>query len=243
MNAQSEAEARSASGLVHLSTSGTLIALDPQATRIARMRAGTLTAARRLQLDHQSGGHRYKVAMITTTYAPDVDWSPRHISRLMRHIRQYLKRRGFQLRYVWVAELQKRGAVHHHILVWLPKGITLPKPDKKGWWQHGYTKIEWARNAVGYVAKYVSKAGDHAHKFPRGLRLHSCGGLSPRSASIRRWWLLPAWIRERFSSVDDPRRVIGGGFGLRSTGEWFPSPWQVLRVNGVFCCYAKEYEL
>jgi Protein of unknown function (DUF3296). len=42
-----------------------------------------------------------------------------------------MERRGHKLPYVWVAELQKRGALHYHVLLWLPRGLTLPNPTSK----------------------------------------------------------------------------------------------------------------
>ena len=34
-----------------------------------------------------------------------------------------------RFRYCWVAELQKRGAIHYHLALWLPADVSLPKPD------------------------------------------------------------------------------------------------------------------
>lgn len=55
--------------------------------------------------------------MLTLTYR-DVDaFEPCHISLLIKHIRQWLLRRGYRMLYVWVAELQQRGALHYHVLI------------------------------------------------------------------------------------------------------------------------------
>ena len=80
--------------------------------------------------------------MLTLTYREVGAWHPRHISELLQRVRVWLRRRGERLRYVWVGELQQRGALHYHVLCWLPRGLTLPKPDKQGWWTHGSTRIE-----------------------------------------------------------------------------------------------------
>ena len=240
--ANDTAKAAKRLGLVHSSTSGTssqkgVIELTPEMAAIKRlmwMKCGTITAARLLQEECQKGGHRFKVAMVTLTYAAVDGYSPKHVSEFLRHVRQFLKRRGIHFRYVWVMELQKRGAPHYHCLLWLPKGITLPKPDKRGWWVHGFTKIEWARNAVGYIAKYSSKGGD-SERFPKGARIHGAGGLNADSARCRRWWSFPRWVRARFSVADDGRRVVGGGFGSRVSGELVPSPYKVLMLGGRLC--------
>jgi len=136
--------------------------------------------------------------------------------------------------YVWVAELQKRGAMHYHLLIWLPKGLSLPKPDKQGWWPHGMTKIEWARNAVGYMAKYASK-GDSSNKFPRGARIHGCGGLTGVQLQEARYWKRPTWVREKTVIGDQVKRHHGGGWLDHDTGEILESPWEVFfRGGGVW---------
>ena len=101
--------------------------------------------------------------MLTLTYRPDADWAPGQISSVVRHIRQWLARKGHEMRFVWGQEFTKKGRPHYHLLLWLPLGLTIPKPDKQRWWPWGMTKIEWARNAVGYIAKYASK-GDALHQ-------------------------------------------------------------------------------
>lgn len=239
----SEKKGREAAGLVHSSTSGptglgVAFQVDPVASRMRRMKCATITSARLLQEELQKGSFRYKVAMVTLTYAMDDFWQQRHISLFLQSCRKYLRRRGHTLRYTWVAELTKRGRVHYHVLIWLPKGLTLPKPDKVGWWPYGMTKIEWARNAVGYIAKYASKGLDTL-KFPKGLRLYGSGGLQKESQRERRWWLLPVWLRESFEPIDDVIRAIGGGFVARRTGEWLPSPF-VVTFEGGFIMVRKK---
>jgi len=184
-------------GLVHLSTSDT-VELTPSMAhdrRMKRKKCGTITAARLLQEQCQRGGLRYRVAMFTLTYRDIDGYSPRHISTFIKTTRERLRRMGWPMRYVWVLELQKRGAPHYHVLIWLPRGVTLPKPDKSGHWQHGLTRAEWARNAVGYVAKYAAKS-ESRHELPRGARVCGVGGLDKARSAVRRWWLAPCWVRE-----------------------------------------------
>ena len=164
---------------------------------------------------------RYRAAMVTATYRDVGGWRGRHINELLRSMRQWLARRGHPLRYVWVAELQRRGAVHYHVVVWLPRGLTMAKPDKQGWWTHGTTRIEWARKPVGYLVKYASK-GDEV-QFPKGLRIHGRGGLDEDQRRRVSWWLLPRYVREYFSELGTRViRAIGGGWVDRDTGEWIP---------------------
>ena len=192
------------------------------------MRHTVLTSARLIAEALQRGGFRYRAAMLTTTYRPDVEWSPRHVSELLQHIRKYLHRRfTVQLVYVWVQESTQAGRPHYHIVLFLPKGITLPKPDKQGWWPHGMTRIEWARKAVGYIAKYASKGSDD---MPKGARCCGVGGMTPTQRQERRWWRLPERIRATTVPADDIQRAVGGGFVSRVTGERWESEWE-------FCSY------
>jgi len=212
-------------GLVYSQTSPTPIAVNPVKTRLAKMRSGVITGARLHQEAAKMGGFRGKWALVTTTYAKTGDWRPWHIADTLDCIRVWMRRRNVQCRYVWVAELQQRGAMHYHVLVWLPKGLTLPKPDKQGWWRHGWTKIEWARNAVGYMAKYASK-GDEAARFPKGARIHGCGGLQGQQLQEARYWRRPQWLRDATEVSQVVRRAVGGWIDLE-TGESWRSPWEV----------------
>jgi hypothetical protein len=165
---------------------------------------------------------RFVPVMVTLTYA-DVDgWSPRHISEFSKRVREWARRQGVVVPYLWVAELQKRGAVHYHVLLWMPKGLTLPKPDKRGWWVHGMTRTERARNPVGYLAKYASK-GDAEGVFPKGLRLSGFGGIAPATRQERAWWMLPLYLRESSTVWEAFRRRPGGGWLSKATGEIRPA--------------------
>ena len=220
--------AEAAPGLVNYSTSDTAhpttIEIDQRAARMKRMRRSVVTSARMIQFGTQS--QRLKPAMVTLTYRHVDGWAARHISDLIKRIRQWLERRGHKFPYVWVAELQKRGALHYHVLLWLPRGLTLPKPDKQGWWPHGHTRIEWARNAVGYLVKYVSKFDAEEH-MPKGARLHGAGGLDALARAVRTWGNLPAWLRP-FAGVGQRFvRVKRGGLAERRTAVFMQSPWRV----------------
>lgn len=217
-------------GLVPTSTSETpghpspeeaCLLVSRRDSRLKHMRRAVITSARL----HRDECPRHRPAMLTLTYRDGVDWSPRHISELLTHIRKWCRRRGHDLRYTWVAELTKRRRIHYHIVLFLPRGLTLPKPDKQGWWKHGSTRIEWARHAVGYIAKYASKGTDELDAFPRGVRIHGTGGLSDGARNERCWWLSPSYIRQTWSMEDRPRRAAGGGWVARATGEWLPSAY------------------
>lgn len=130
------------------------------------MKSGVMTASRLIFEELQGSKERYQPWMVTPTYRPGQIWKPSHISSLCKCFRAWASRRGFKLRYVWVAEIQEHryqsGAllgecVHYHLLLWIPKRFSLPKPDKQGWWRHGSTQRISVNRPLRYMLKYVSK--------------------------------------------------------------------------------------
>ncbi len=241
-------------GLVPYKTTGTpgYVLIDRHKARMARMSHAVKTSAR---LHCESLGddvQKYQCIMWTLTYAPGNEWSPEHISRLIRLARQHFHRRGIVLRFCWVAELQlkrmartgcsSRQALHYHVLLWLPIGASCPQPDTAGWWPHGMTNTVKVRAPISYATKYASKGSTESEQFPKGARCSAAGGFCPGCRRERRWWLAPRWVREGCAISDDPIKRRGGGFLLRGTGEVLQSPWCVIGfgASGVRVCL-KEY--
>lgn len=205
--------------------------IDTRKARLARMRASVITGAECHTAAGQKGGFRYHAFMVTLTYRRVDQWRPDHISEALKRLREWGRRQNIKPRYVWVAELQKRGAVHYHVLVWLPVRRTMPHWDRAGWWPHGMSNTKKStENPIGYMVKYASKmANDEAAiwlKFPRGLRMHGAGGLETVEAMQRRFRLAPAYVREYYScwTLDVGRRP-GGGWISRVTGDCLKSKW------------------
>lgn len=204
------------------------VVLDRKVCRINRMRRSTLTRARLMTDDLQHGGFRFYPAMVTLTYRQVGDWRPQHVRDFLQRARVWMSRLGQPLRYTWVAELQKRGALHYHVVIWLPRGLTLPKADKRGWWPHGMTRTERARHAVAYLAKYASKGIEDASKpFPRGARICGGGGLSATARLTLRWHLLPRYVRDQVTPDCCCKRRPGGGFSTIH-GEVIRSQWRIV---------------
>jgi len=237
----SEASGRagaSALGLVSNETSGTRVSgniresirLNMEATRLKRMRTSVGHAARLLHFDAHCERHvqRWNKLFVTLTYA-DVDgWEPGHFSRFRDAFRQWCRRRGVRARYVWVAELQQRGALHYHIVVWMPKGVFVPKADRQGWWPHGATNIKTAQSPIGYITKYASKTTPEGLiGYPKGARMCGHGGLTPEGRRHIRYWQAPIWVRDALGGAADIRKVTGG-YCNRRTGEFLASPWRVV---------------
>lgn len=216
------------SGLVSLSTSDTpkagsgdapVFSIDAGEARVKRLRRRVCKAAElhELAMTHVDG---YAPAMVTMTYANGDDWHPRHISEALKRCRQWLGRRGHAMRYVWCAELQERGAIHYHVIAWFPvkawgKGFrcvddTPPLWDNEGWWPHGNTQSAWARKAVGYIAKYASKASPE-QKLPRGARGHGSGGFTAPERMQMAFHSRPTWVRTLSYIGQKIKRAKGGG--------------------------------
>lgn len=189
-------------------------------------------------MDEETKGEKMQGHMITLTYADDIAWNPNHITKTLNCMRQWCARRSVKFRYVWVAEIQEKRrerlgghCVHYHIVVWLPRYLTPPKFDKRGWWIHGMTQGIKARSAVGYLAKYASKGGKSTD-FPKHCRINGTGGLTQKSRWNKTWWMLPKYVRDWCPDyLDRPVRAKGGGFLSRATGELLESIYEVLTIS------------
>lgn len=181
--------------------------------RCNRLRASIREAAKLHETvdridSHRLGRPAYRKTFLTLTYRPDIEWSRRHISDFLMHLRKWLAARGGILRYAWVAELQARGALHYHVLVWVPRRLRLPRPDASGWWPHGMSNVETARNPVGYMVKYTTKTRpEDLARLPKGVRLHGNGGHDPYHRTKLRETLAPFWIRQAMRERKDGRAI------------------------------------
>jgi len=238
-------EGREAAGLVSVSTTcrglptamawaDNCITIDPKQTRVTRLRKGLGIAAKQL---HNQGDRDQQIWMQTLTYAgTNRDWRPEHISRYLDAMRKwhYAVTGSKSLRYAWVAELQQRGVIHYHVIVWLAGGLTPPKGDiawkrrdKAGlvhWeppmWPHGMTRRDLSTAPVAYLMKYASKVeSKNVGSFPHGARIHGAGGMDATGRAIRRWVLWPAYVQGNASISDRFRPAPGGGYRNDETGE------------------------
>lgn len=241
-----EADARSAAaGLVPVSTTCTnvqgaffgasdVITIDRDKARVTRLRKSLGVAAKAL---HNAGPDDQQVWMQTLTYAGDNRaWRPEHISRYLDGLRRwhYARTGSKTVRYAWVAELQQRGVIHYHVVIWLAGGLTPPKPDRS-WrrkdrrglvhieppmWPHGMSNRLKARAPVAYLMKYASKVeSKNVGGFPHGARIHGCGGLDAAGRACRRWVTWPAYVQGNASVCQRYRPAPGGGYVDHETGE------------------------
>lgn len=210
--------------------------IDQQEQRIRRLRQRIRAFVDLAGDKSQAGYLPGRWAMLTCTYAAVDGWSPLDITCLLKCLRAWAARRGIKIGYTWVAELQERGAVHYHVLIKLPKGFTIPMPDKQGWWKGGSTKIEWVRKSgKRYLSKYCQKVAQKVGQFPKHCRLHGAGGLPEQARAWWRFLCCPQWLKGLVEVNDFPRRVAGGfrlacGAFLSTpfVGQFIPDKGQVV---------------
>lgn len=231
--------------------------VDQVQSRLRRMRSGVLTWARVVTQHCGESWRRWRAFFVTLTYRGSESWEPKHISGFLNRLQMWAKRHPkgpFVVPYVWTMELHKSGRPHYHLVLWIPKGVFLPTPDRPSrnrstgavtppMWTFGMSNLLKVRaSAVGYISKYVSK-GDGAVQFPKGCRLYGTGGLPRDSQAAReaRWWRLPTWLRDALplASGELARRLrkeeralgIRDALGVcvswvSETARLFASPWR-----------------
>ncbi len=152
------------------SRSHKVIVLDNFLVRYGRMRKRIADWVRVLLTNYE---FNFKYVMITLTYAPENNWEVNHIRTFMKSIRKVLGKR--LLGYAWVAERQRRGAIHYHVLLAVPDDLTigdeLPYPDEAGLWSYGFSRTEIARTPF-YLITYLGKEYQKDFSmFPKGIRV------------------------------------------------------------------------
>jgi hypothetical protein len=194
--------------------------------RLRKLRRVVVASAEACRDSAERAGARPSAVMVTATYRPGVEWSPRHVSQLTKRYREWCNSRGFACRYQWVLELTRRGVPHYHVLFWLPHHVRIPKPDQAGWWDHGSTRVERARRAVGYLVKYASKGGlVDEDSVPKGARLYGVGNALDERHAVRRS-RLPVWLDKASNPAGVPKRVARLGWVCDVDGTVFRSPFE-----------------
>lgn len=215
--------------LVNRATGETFV-LDPALARSARLRRRIFAWAKTMT-EFTSGTKGCFALMVTLTYRHGRQWRPRHVRQFMLSTRKLLGEK--LLGYAWVAELQKRGAVHYHVLLSVSRGAFLPMPDKNGDWPYGMTQVVKAKTLY-YIAKYSQKGNDDdGNEYPKGCRIYATWV----SAEVKkqayytdlRTSVFPKWLREIIDSCgnsETPRRERGGGW--RIGDQVYKSPYYLL---------------
>lgn len=159
--------------------------------------------------------------MLTLTYADLEAWEPKHVSSFLTALRNWYRRQtGREMHYVWVLEMQKRLAVHYHVMLWIPEGMRLPFPDegiRTPWWPHGTSNLKRnIRHHGAYLAKYIGKG--NRLPVPKGARTFGTSFDEPVRLA-RRWASAPGYVRAMIPRGDRisrrPRLKVPEGYRLR----------------------------
>jgi hypothetical protein len=197
---------------------GEVLTIDAFGARIGRMRRRVYAWSKYLApFIHNTAG--FRLVMCTLTLDPQYGWQPGMVRYYMRACKRNLKHN--LLGYAWTAEMQKRGAVHYHVLLVVRAGTDVPEPDTSGWWPYGSSRRETART-VYYIVKYLSKGrfiddGKYHPTLPQGLRIFAVW-IAPSFTNEPGYWQftlekLPGWLRELMvQSYQDftAQRGVGG---------------------------------
>ena len=206
---------------------GEFITIDKSEARLSRMRRRVFSWADTLK-GYLQNIQDYRKVMVTLTYAGVDDWKPNDIRDYMKALKRKLGRD--LVASAWVGELQKRGAVHYHVILVCKKGTNIPKPDESGMWTHGLSRIETAKT-VFYLCSYLKKEYQKEGDFPKGM--NSVWIAKWAVEEIAHWRMrlssLPRWFAKKVTDRDDHRgekweRNEGGGY--RFAGILFRSPYK-----------------
>jgi hypothetical protein len=176
--------------------------------------------------------------VVHLTYRPGISWRPLHITEFITVVKKHLKKK--LLGYVWVAEMQRRGAVHYHVVLAVERGEKIPKPDIAGWWSYGSTTVEKKRKPLGYLMDYWRKIRQK-RGYPKGIRIFAVvwfqWATNGDSRFLTALWSLPSWVLahvDQFVAIAErilPRRWFNGWWVWK--GRWFRSPWRLVMVTPV----------
>lgn len=153
--------------LEHKTTGETLI-VNVFEKRLSKMRKRFRAWAECVEM--WSEGHDVRMVMVTLTYENVGDYGPGDVRNYLNRVRGMLKED--LLAWSWVAELQKRGAMHYHVVMLVKKGTNLPKPDEHGHWEKGMSRVQTIRSPY-YLVRYTGKERQKdLSRFPKGARLY-----------------------------------------------------------------------
>lgn len=109
----------------------------------------------------------------------DIDVAKDNFKKFVKKMNYRRKKEGLEnLKYIYVVEFQKRGAIHFHCIFFNMEYIENDKITEI--WSHGFTKINSLKdcdNVGAYVVKYMSKALEDDRLNNRDLYGRSKGNL------------------------------------------------------------------
>jgi len=177
--------------------------IDIYKARYHRMRNAVMKWAE--LTNYMYSGDLYRRVMITLTYRDLGTWSPNDITEFVKKLRNKLGQK--LVTYAWVAELQKRGAIHYHMIVIVKKGTNIPKPDASGLWKHGTSTRETAKT-VYYLVTYLGKEKQKEFsEFPGGARCFGIGIFQDPVRKQFRFDRLSTWEKQFYINNPDWKKL------------------------------------
>jgi hypothetical protein len=177
--------------------------IDQYKARYHRMRNSVYKWAQ--LTDWTYSGDLYRRVMITLTYKEVGAWHPNDITEFVKKLRNKLGEK--LVTYAWVAELQKRGAIHYHMIVIVKKGTNIPKPDSSGLWKHGNSQRETAKT-VYYLITYLGKEHQkNFSEFPCGARCFGIGVFQDLVRKQFRFDRLKTWEKQFYLIDQDWKKL------------------------------------
>jgi len=154
--------------------------------------------------------------MVTLTYRRVDQWAPTQISEWCKYWRDETGRA-----YVWVAELQRRGAMHYHFLSSIDDGYKWNKEKYDFAWYHGFTWVTPDVERPFYIGKYLQKEYQkNGKQFPRGARIVGYSRpsrvISDRANNERLVSRYPNWVSGELDK--EGIREIGGNISRARGG-------------------------
>ena len=117
-----------------------------------------------------------RTSFLTLTFSDnkqDLRVAHKEMDIFFKKLRRHLK--NIPLKYIWVWELQKRGAIHYHVLLFDVPFIPIEK--LRTMWPHGFIKINNLKEVIGtanigrYIVKYFEKS---FNENTRNIRSFAC---------------------------------------------------------------------
>jgi hypothetical protein len=241
---------------------------DTFAAKMWRLKTTTHSYVDSMQALEKSGVSAFDKKMITLTYREAQQWQTNQITSFCSWLKRTLG--NTLISYAWVAELQERGAMHYHLMVYISKGVKIPLPDKpqgrKGHipWPHGQTQVKTALKPA-YLATYLGKEYQKDfYRFPKGARSYGTY-VNAKYRNFVKGWIkyktAPQHIKERslkYYPLDleheiqltytEIREIMSNTKGNEGTEllnfEEFNQG--VRRIQGKWCldsCYLDDYEV
>jgi len=159
------------------------------------------------------------------------------LGAIRRFLKAFRKVYG-RFKVFWWAELQRRGAVHYHVLV--VDAPFIPDRGLASLWPHGYVAARWfdGHRGFSYALKYARKLRKAYQQdyvlfsvLYKGFRVYSHTRLTD---TVARAFKLPAWLREWVWHFGELPRRVPGGWEFPSSGQVVTTPWRFDGADGEF---------